>query len=252
VHILTRRLAALAFVLLAPAAHAQGALVFAASSLKEALDEVAGSFAAGRAGRVDVSYAASSVLARQITRGAPADIFISADTDWVDYVEQQGAVVAGSRRNLLANELVLVAPAASEVKLKLVHGIDLASSLGKGRLAMADPQAVPAGKYGKAALTAMGAWKGVEGRVAAAENVRAALALVARGEAPLGIVYRTDALAEKGVRIVDTFPAASHPPIVYPVVVLRRSSTPVATAFAGYLATPEARAIFERHGFRAP
>ena len=245
------RLAPLLLValLLAPAAQAQ-ALVFAASSVKEALDEVADTFVAGRAGRVDVSYAASSVLARQITRGAPADIFISADTDWADYVAQQA--IAGTRRNLLANDLVLVAPAASDVKLKLVHGMDLARALGKGRLAMADPESVPAGKYGKTALKSLDAWKGVEGRVAAAENVRAALALVARGEAPLGIVYRTDALADKGVRIVDTFPAASHPPIVYPMVVLRRSSSPAATAFAGYLATSDARAIFLRHGFRIP
>jgi molybdate transport system substrate-binding protein len=251
-----RPLAALALAfaaaLVAPAAHAQGALVFAAASLKEALDEVAGSFALGRAGRVDVSYAASGALARQIERGAPADLFISADTDWIDYVEQRGLAVSGTRRNLLANDLVLIAPAASQVKVKLSPGADLAAALGKGRLAMADPGSVPAGKYGRAALTSLGAWKGVEARVAPSENVRAALALVARGEAPLGIVYRTDALAEKGVRIVDTFPAASHPAIVYPVVLLKRSSSPVARAFEGYLASPDARAIFERHGFRLP
>ncbi len=247
-----RRLAALLFALLAPAAHAQGALVFAAASLKEALDAVAVSFAAGRAGRVDVSYAASSALARQIERGAPADLFISADTDWVDYVEQRGLAVAGSRRNLLGNDLVLVAPAASTVNVKLARGVDLAAALGKGMLAMADPASVPAGKYGKAALTTLGAWKGVEARIASTDNVRATLALVARGEAPLGIVYRTDALAETKVRIVDTFPQGSHPPIVYPVVLLKRSSSPVAAAFEGYLSTPEARAIFERHGFRMP
>ena len=196
--------------------------------------------------------AASSVLARQITRGAPADIFISADTDWVDFVEKAGVVNPGSRRNLLANDLVLIAPAGSPANVKLNFGADVASALGKGRLAMGDPDSVPAGMYGKAALTALGAWKGVEKRVASAENVRAAMALVARGEAPLGIVYRTDALAEKRVRIVDTFPSASHPPIVYPVVILKRSSTPIAAAFAGYLSTPEARAIFERYGFRLP
>ena len=247
-----RSLAALAFALAVPMAHAQGALVFAAASLKEALDEVGGSFALGRAGRVDVSYAASGALARQIERGAPADIFISADTDWIDYVEQHGLAVPGTRRNLLANDLVLVAPAASQARVSLAPGVDLAAALGKGRLAMADPESVPAGKYGRAALTSLGAWKSVEGRIAPSENVRAALALVARGEAPLGIVYRTDALAVKGVRIVDTFPAASHPPIVYPLVVLKRSTSPVANAFAGYLASPDARAIFERHGFRVP
>ena len=247
-----RRLAALVFALIAPAAQAQGALVFAAASLKEALDEAALAFAMGRAGRVDVSYAASSALARQVERGAPADIFISADTDWIDYLEQRGLTAPGTRRNLLANDLVLIAPAASPVKVKLAHGVDLAAALGKGRLAMADPDSVPAGKYGRAALTSLGAWKALEGRVAPSENVRGALALVARGEAPLGIVYRTDALAEKGVRIVDAFPAASHPPIVYTVVVLKRSSSRVASVFEGYLASPDARAIFERHGFRMP
>jgi molybdate transport system substrate-binding protein len=239
-------------LLLPPVAHAQGALVFAAASLREALDEVAGSFAAGRAGRVDVSYAASSALARQITRGAPADLFISADTDWIDYVEREGLVKPGTRRNLLATDLVLIAPAASDARVTLAPGVDLARLLGKGRLAMADPQSVPAGKYGRAALTTLGAWKELESRIAPMENVRAALALVARGEAPLGIVYRTDALAEKGVRIVDTFPASTHPPIVYPLVVLKRASSPVATAFAGFLTTPESRAIFQRHGFRVP
>jgi len=246
-----RRLAVLALCLVLPA-HAQDALVFAAASLKEALDETTASFALGRAGRVEVSYAASSVLARQITRGAPADIFISADTDWADHVEKNGAAVPGTRRNIASNELVLVAPARSTVKLRLAAGVDLAPALGNGRLALADPDTVPAGKYGKASLKALNAWTGVEKRIASAENVRAALALVARGEAPLGIVYRTDALAEKGVRIVDTFPPSTHPPIVYPMVVLKRSSTPVATAFAGYLTTPDARAIFERHGFRVP
>ena len=239
-------------LLLSPAANADSAMVFAAASLKEALDAVVQSFAEGRGGRVEVSYAASSVLARQITRGAPADIFISADTDWIEFVEKAGVVTQGSRRNLLVNELVLIAPASSTVNAKLNFGVDLAAALGKGRLAMGEPDSVPAGMYGKAALKALGAWNGVERRVASAENVRAALALVARGEAPLGIVYRTDALAEKRVRIVDTFPAASHPPIVYPVVILKRSSTPIANAFAGYLSTPDARAIFERYGFRVP
>jgi molybdate transport system substrate-binding protein len=247
-----RRLAALLLCLALPAAHAQTALVFAAASLKEALDEAATAFALGRAGRVQVSYAASSVLARQITRGAPADLFIPADDDWADYVEKSGAAAPGARRNIAANELVLIAPSKSAAKVRLAPGVDLAPALGKGRLALADPGSVPAGRYGKASLEALGAWAGVEKRIAAADNVRAALALVARGEAPLGIVYRTDALAEKGVRIVDTFPPGTHPPIVYPMVMLRRSSTPVARAFAGYLTTAEARSIFERHGFRVP
>ena len=247
-----RLVAALLLAAIAPAAHAQGALVFAASSLKEALDEAAGAFAAGRAGRVEISYGASGTLARQIERGAPADIFISADPQWADYLEQRGLVAAGTRRSLLANELVLVAPAASALRLKLAPGLDLARALGKGRLAIADPASVPAGRYGKSALQWLGAWNAIADRIAPSENVRAALALVARGEAPLGIVYRTDALAETGVRIVDTFPASSHPAIVYPVMVLKRSASPVATAFAGYLSTPDARAIFARHGFRTP
>ena len=244
--------AALLLAVAAPAVQAQGALVFAAASLKEALDEVAGSFALGRGGRVDISYAATSALARQVERGAPADIFISADTDWIGYLERRGLLAAGTRRNLLANDLVLVAPAASGAKLELAKGVDISRALGKGRLAMADPGSVPAGKYAKAALESLGSWRAVEQRIAPSDNVRAALALVARGEAPLGIVYRTDALAEKGVRIVDTFPASSHPPIVYPVAVLKRSTSPVAAAFAGYLSTPDARAIFAKHGFRTP
>lgn len=240
------------FLAFAGAARAQGALVFAAASLKEALDEAAGSFALGRAGRVEVSYAATSALARQVERGAPADLFISADSDWMDYLERRGLVAAGTRHDLLVNELVLIAPASSKVAIRLAPGAGVSHALGRGRLAMADPDAVPAGKYAKAALVSLGAWAGVQSRVAATENVRAALALVARGEAPLGIVYRTDAMAEKGVRIVDAFPSASHPRIVYPVAVLERSQSPVARAFAGYLTTPEARRIFERHGFRMP
>lgn len=245
-----RVLAALAILVFASAAQAEGALVFAAASLREALDEVAGSFAAGRAGRVDISYAASSALARQIERGAPADLFLCADTDWADYVERRALAVPGSRRDLLGNDLVLVAPAASTARLELAPGVDVAGALGKGRLAIANPDTVPAGKYGRAALEALGAWKPLETKLVATEDVRGTLALVARGEVPLGIVYRTDALAEKRVRIVDTFPSASHPPIVYPMVVLKRSTSPVARAFSGYLTTPEARAIFERHGFR--
>ena len=192
-----RRLAALAFCLvLAPCASADTITVFAAASLKEALDAAAKPFEDSTGNKVAVSYAASSALARQIEAGAPATLFISADLDWVDYVEKRGLAVPGTRRNLLGNDLVLIAPAASTAALKIAPGFDLAAALGKdGRLALANPDAVPAGKYAKAALTKLGAWPGVEGRVAPAENVRAALALVSRGEAPLGIVYRTDAMA---------------------------------------------------------
>lgn len=248
-----RRIAALlAAVALAPAAWADNVTVFAAASLKEALDATVRSFETASANKVTVSYAGSNALAKQIENGAPADLFISADTDWIDYVEQRNLAVAGSRKTLLGNDLVLIAPAASNVQVKLVPGVNIAAVLGDKRIALANPDAVPAGKYAKAAFTALGAWSAIESKVAAADNVRAALVLVARGETPLGVVYGTDAMAEKNVRIVDTFPAGTHPPIVYPMIVLKRSTTPAATALAAYLAGPEAHATFERFGFRAP
>jgi molybdate transport system substrate-binding protein len=231
-------------------AQADAVMVFAAASLREALDAQARSFEAASGHRVAISYAASNALARQIEAGAPAELFISADLDWVDYVEQRSLVVPGSRANLLRNELVLIAPAKSAKALKIGPGFALAAAIGDGKLAMANPDAVPAGKYGKASLTALGVWDSVEPKVARAENVRAALALVARGEAPFGIVYRTDALAEKDVRIVDTFPAATHPAIVYPLVVLKAAKGQPARDFARFLAAPEARATWERFGFR--
>lgn len=249
------RLAAIllaASALLAPCARADQLVVFAAASLKEALDAAVKPFEKARGHRVAISYAGSNALARQIDNAAPADLFVSADTDWIDYVESRGLAVPGSRRDLLANDLVLIAPAASTVTARLVAGVDIAKLLGDGRLALANPAAVPAGRYAKASLSALGAWGAVEGRVAAAENVRAALALVARGEAPLGVVYRTDAMAERNVRIVDTFPAATHPPIVYSMVRLARAKSPACAELAAYLASGEARAIFERFGFRAP
>ena len=248
-----RRIAALlAAVALAPAAWADNVTVFAAASLKEALDATVRSFETASANKVTVSYAGSNALAKQIENGAPADLFISADTDWIDYVEQRNLAVAGSRKTLLGNDLVLIAPAASNVQVKLVPGVNIAAVLGDKRIALANPDAVPAGKYAKAAFTALGAWSAIESKVAAADNVRAALVLVARGETPLGVVYGTDAMAEKNVRIVDTFPAGTHPPIVYPMIVLKRSTTPAAMALAAYLAGPEAHATFERFGFRAP
>ncbi len=232
------------------AALAEDFTVFAAASLKEALDAHAKAFEAAKGHKAAISYAASNALARQIEAGAPAALFISADTDWIDYVEQKQLTVPGSRVNLLRNALVLVAPAASATSLKIAPGFALAAAIGNGRIAMARPEAVPAGKYGKASLAALGVWDAVAPKVAAAENVRAALALVARGEAPFGIVYRTDALAEKGVRIVDTFPAATHPPIVYPLVILKAAKGNAPRDFATWLAAPEARATWERYGFR--
>lgn len=247
-----RVLAALLAAAFALPAAADRVTVFAAASLQEALEANARAFESATRHKVVISYAGSNALARQIENGAPAGLFISADTAWVDYVESKGLALAGSRRNLLANELVLVAPASSLTQLKLAPGVDIAAALGAKRIALANPEAVPAGKYARAALTALGAWDAVAGRVAATDNVRAALALVSRGEAPLGVVYRTDALADQGVRIVDAFPAHTHPPIVYPMVTLRKAGTPAVAALAAYLVSPEARATFGKFGFRAP
>ena len=247
-----RRLAAALFCLAFGPAFAGDVLVFAAASLKESLDANVKDFEAATGYKVSVSYAASNALARQIENGAPADIFISADIDWADYVERRGLALAGSRRNLLANDLVLIAPAASNVRLKLARGVDIASALGARRIALANPDAVPAGKYARAAFIRLGAWEAIERKVAAVDNVRAALALVARGEAPLGVVYRTDAMAERNVRVVDAFPDGSYPPIVYPIVVLKRSRTPACAALEAFLVSPAAMATFRRFGFRAP
>jgi molybdate transport system substrate-binding protein len=195
-----------------------------------------------------VAYGASSALARQIENGAPADVFISADLDWMDYLDRKNLLVAGTRKNLLGNRLVLIAPAKRPLKLEPAPGFPIAKALGSGRIALADPQSVPAGKYAKAAFENLGVWPQVAGRVAAAENVRAALALVARGEAPLGAVYRTDANAQPAVMIAGVFPADTHAPIVYPIAIVKGAKS-AAPAFLEFLARPQARAIFERHGF---
>ncbi|HET7549101.1 MAG TPA: molybdate ABC transporter substrate-binding protein [Usitatibacter sp.] len=239
-----------ALLLAAPAAHAATFLVFAAASLKESLDEVAAAFRASSGDEARIAYGASSALARQLVAGAPAQVFLSADLDWIAYVEQRG-LAAGPPVALLSNDLVLIAPASSDARVKVAPRFDLARALGDGRLAVADPRAVPAGKYARAALAKLGAWEQVKGRLAPVADVRAALALVARGEAPLGIVYRTDALAEPRVRIVDAFPASSHPPIVYGMVGIRGASA-AARAFAAYAASAAARAIWARHGFGTP
>lgn len=224
-------------------------LVFAAASLKDALDEQAKRFEAAGGHKVTVSYAASNALAKQIDSGAPADLFVSADLDWMDYVDQRKLLAPGTRVNLLRNALVLIAPASGKASLRIGPGFALAAALGKEKLAMANPDSVPAGKYGKGALEYLGVWAGVERQVARADNVRAALALVSRGEAAYGIVYATDAFADKGVRIVDTFPPASHPPIIYPAAVLASSKSPAARPFLDYLRSEPARLIWEKHGF---
>jgi molybdate transport system substrate-binding protein len=224
-------------------------VVFAAASLKNALDAIVGDWRRETGKHATISYAASSTLAKQIENGAPADLFISADRDWMDFLEHSKLIDPKSRVDLLGNRLVLIAPKDSRVDLVIRPGFDIAGALGGGRLAMADPAAVPAGLYGKAALETLKVWSSVANRVAAAENVRAALLLVARGEAPLGIVYQTDAAAEPGVRIVATFPPDSHPPIVYPMALTGASTNPDAPILAAYLRGPAARARFEAQGF---
>jgi molybdate transport system substrate-binding protein len=233
-------------------AHVQAAsvLVFGAASLKEALDEQARRFADTSGDKVTVSYAASSALARQIANGAPADLFVSADLEWVDYLDERRLLRPGTRVELLRNALVLIAPAASRAQLTIGPRLPLAAALGRERLAMADPDSVPAGKYGRAALERLGVWSSVESRIARTENVRAALALVSRGEAPFGIVYATDAQADKGVRVVGTFPADSHPAIVYPAAIVAASASPAAKPLLDYLQSAAARPVWERYGFR--
>jgi molybdate transport system substrate-binding protein len=223
-------------------------VVFAASSLTDALQELAASFGKSAGIVVKLSFAASSALARQIESGAPADVFFSADVDWMDYLQSRKLIQSESRHDLLGNRLVLIAPADSPLRLKIAPHFALVQALGAGRLATGDPDSVPAGRYARAALTSLGVWDGVAGRIAGAENVRAALALVDRGEAPLGIVYRTDALIDQGVRIVDTFPADSHAPIIYPIA-LTLGAKSDAAKFAAYLGSPASSAVFARFGF---
>ncbi|MFA7586888.1 MAG: molybdate ABC transporter substrate-binding protein [Novosphingobium sp.] len=233
-------------------AHAQqrkGPMVLAAASLQEALSDAAGAWTARGHPRPVISFAGSSALARQIEAGAPADLFISADEEWMDHVSGKRLIRNSSRVSFLSNRLVLVAPAASHARLTIGRGFPLARALGKGRLAMADPDSVPAGRYGRAALTSLGVWTSVSGKVARAENVRAALALVERGEAPFGIVYATDARASSRVRVVAVFPTNSHPAITYPIAALRTSRNPQAEAFRSFLVSREGRAIFARRGF---
>ncbi len=237
------------FCLTTPATQAADVMVFAATSLKESLDAVARQFEAGSGHKVVISYAASSALARQIEAGAPADIFISADLDWVEYLAQRKLTVSASRKNLLTNEMVLIAPISSNASLKIAPQFPLATALGTGRLALAQPDSVPAGKYGKAALEKLGVWPAVATKIVPAENVRATLMLVARGEAPFGIVYKTDALAERNVKIVDTFAASSHPAIVYPATRIATSQSEAAAAFFSYLNHANTKTIWEKYGF---
>jgi len=241
---------AIAFAPAAAFAQSGSLVVFAAASMKNALDEAAADWAEATSKPAPkISYAASSALAKQIEQGAPADLFISADLDWMDYVAKQGLIKADTRVNLLGNKLVLIAPRDSNVSIQPRQGFDLAKALGGGKLAMGNVDAVPAGKYGKAALQKLGAWDGVKDKIAQADNVRAALLLVARGEAPLGIAYSTDAAVEPKVKIVGTFPEDSHKPIIYPVAVTKEARSPDAKVFLDYLKSSKARPAFEKQGF---
>lgn len=244
-----------ALALCATSAMAQtprGPLVLAAASLQESLNAAADTWAAQGHPRPVLSFAASSALARQIENGAPADLFLSADEEWMDHVVKAPGdrVKPGTRISLLTNSLALIAPAQSAVRLTIAPGFPLAAALGpNGRLAMGQVASVPAGKYGRDALMALRVWPAVEGRVAGADSVRSAMALVSRGEAPLGIVYTTDARADKRVRVVGIFPANSHKPIVYPLARLSASTNPDAEGFRRFLASPQGKAIFRAYGF---
>ena len=240
--------AAFALPLHAAAAKKPELLVFAASSLTNVLDEIGALYTRKSGQTVKFSYAASSVLARQIEAGAKADAFLSADAEWMDYVQTRSLIDPDTRKDLLGNRLVLVAPADSTLQVKIAPGFPLASLLGGGRLATGDPDSVPVGRYAKAALTSLGVWNDVEDHLVRAENVRAALGFIARGEAPLGIVYETDALVEKKVRVVDVFPASSHPPIVYPVATLAKPQDG-ARAFVAFLGSKTAAPVFKKYGF---
>jgi molybdate transport system substrate-binding protein len=223
--------------------------VFAAASMKNALDDIDAAFTARTGVKVSASYAASSTLAKQIEQGAPADVFISADTDWMDYAAARQDINGASRVNLLGNSIVLIAPRDSKIdNVPIGPGFDLASLAGDGRIATGDVKAVPVGKYAKAALEKLGAWQAAEPKFAMADSVRAALTLVARSEAALGIVYSTDAKVERDVKIVGTFPADLHPPIVYPVAATATARAEAADYLA-FLRSQAAKAVFEKYGF---
>lgn len=228
-------------------------LVFAAASLKPALDELLEQPETRAIAEVKASYAASSQLARQIDNGAPAALFISADEEWMDYLADRDRIVAASRADLLGNALVLAARADSSIALRIAPGFDLAGALGSDQhLAIAEPNSVPAGKYAKSALISLGVWDSVQGRIIAGDNVRSALNFVLRGEAPLGVVYRSDAVSDPAVRIVDTFPESSHPPIRYPAALIAGHDEATARQLLERLRSADSAALFRRYGFDTP
>jgi molybdate transport system substrate-binding protein len=224
-------------------------VVFAAASLKNALDTINTLWKKETGKSAKISYAASSALAKQMEQGAPAQMFISADLDWMDYVEKKGLIKPETRSNLLGNRIVLIAPKDKAEPVDIKPGFDLARVIGDGRLSMANVDTVPAGKYGKAALEKLGVWRGVSAKLAQTENVRAALLLVSRGEAPAGIVYQTDAASDSNVRIVGAFPEDTHPPIIYPIALTANATHPGAVAFLAYIRSDKAKPLFEAQGF---
>ncbi len=228
-----------------------GITVFAAASLTESVGELAAAYRQRTGVVVRTSFASSGTLARQIEAGAQADLFICADAAWMDYLEERHALVAQTRRNLVGNRLVLIAPAGSTLAVKLGPHAPLAAALHGERLALADPASVPAGRYAQAAFTSFGIWQDLQAQLLRAEDVRIALMWVARGEAPLGVVYATDARAEPRVQVLDTFPESSHPPILYPMALVTGAS-PAAAGLAAFLASPEASAVFAKAGFTTP
>jgi molybdate transport system substrate-binding protein len=240
---------AILMALAAPVRAADKLTVFAAASLTETLDEVADAYAKTGHERPVISYAASSALARQIEAGAPAAIFVSADEPWADYLQTRGLLAAGTRRSILRNRLVLVAPKSQPLKLTIRQGFNLKGALAGGRLAIGDPESVPAGKYAMAALTSLGVWQAVEPLTVRADSVRSALRFVETGAARAGIVYATDAKASDKVVMVDTFPENSHPAITYPIARIARNDSPQAKAFYDFLSSKSAQAIYIRHGF---
>jgi molybdate transport system substrate-binding protein len=240
-----------AFILPLPtSAEDKGPVVFAAASLKDALDAINAEWKKESGKQATISYAASSALAKQIEQGAPADIFVSADEDWMNYLADRKLIKPETRFDLVGNSLVLIAPKDSKLTATIASGFPLASLLADGHLAMADTASVPAGKYGKAALEKLGVWDGVKDKIAQAENVRAALALVSRGEAPLGIVYATDAKAGPKVKVLDVFPESTHAPILYPIAISASSTSKEAPALLAYLKTAAAQSVFEAQGFK--
>jgi molybdate transport system substrate-binding protein len=243
--------ATIAFGPARPAAQAQGGevLVFAAASLKNALDAINTQWQKETGKKAVISYGASSALAKQIEQAAPAQMFISADLDWIYYVAQKNLIKPETRSNLLGNRIVLIAHKDKAQPIDIKPGFDLAKALGDGRLSMANVDSVPAGKYGKAALEKLGVWASVSNKIAQAENVRAALLLVSRGEAPLGIVYQTDAAADPNVKIIGTFPEDSHPPIIYPIALTASANNPDAASFLDYIKSTKAKPLFEAQGF---